>query len=186
MTKTPADLLRELHRIHIQLRDLRERMDRGPKQIKAHEGNVARAEARLQEIKTAQKAHRVLTDQKQLQLKSAEAKIVDLRVKLNQASSNREYQALKDQIAADEMANSVLADEILEALEKTDEYAAQVAEADRILTLAKEELAKTQQQVRAELAVVEGDLGRVEGLLRDAEKELPDDIREPYLRMVKG
>ena len=34
-------VLRELHRIQRQLGDLSERLDRGPKQIKAREANVA-------------------------------------------------------------------------------------------------------------------------------------------------
>ena len=37
-----AAALRELHRIHRQLSDLRERKERGPKQIKAREANLAR------------------------------------------------------------------------------------------------------------------------------------------------
>ncbi len=57
---------------------------------------------------------------KQLQLREREARIKDLQVKLNTCSSNREYQALKEQIAADQQANSVLSDEILEALERID------------------------------------------------------------------
>ena len=48
-----AAVLRELHRIHIQLGDLRERRDRGPKQIKAHETNVAKNEAEVADAKDA-------------------------------------------------------------------------------------------------------------------------------------
>ena len=55
-------------------------------------------------------------------LRSGEGKILELETKLNQSSTNREYQALKDQIAADNMANSVLADEILEAMERVDGF----------------------------------------------------------------
>ena len=55
---------------------------------------------------------------------AAKTRSTSLKAKLNAAASNREYQALKDQIAADQMAGSVLADEILEALEKIDELAA--------------------------------------------------------------
>ncbi len=47
-------------------------------------------------------------------------RIVDLEGKLNTAASNREFSLLKEQIAADEQANSVLSDEILEALEQLD------------------------------------------------------------------
>ena len=80
-------------------------------------------------------------DQKQLQLKAGEEKIKDLKRKLNAAASNREYQILKEQIAADEMANSVLEDEILEALEKIDQFQAKIAEAEAALAAARQKAA---------------------------------------------
>ena len=57
---------------------------------------------------------------KQLQLKSREAQIDQLQTKLNTAASNREFNLLKEQIAADKQANSVLSDEILEAMDEID------------------------------------------------------------------
>ena len=89
-----AEALRELHRIHTQLGDLRERLARGPKQILAREGAVKRFEEALAKAQADSKAARVSGDQKQLALKSGEAKIVDLQVKLNGCKTNREYQAL--------------------------------------------------------------------------------------------
>ena len=53
-------------------------------------------------------------DRKQLDLKASELRIADWKVKLNTCSSNKEYQTMNEQIAAAEMAGSVLADEILE------------------------------------------------------------------------
>ena len=123
-----ARALAELHRIHKQLGDLRERKDRGPRQIKVREVNLGKQNEELARLQAEQKAAKIRSDQKNLLLRSSEQKIEDLKVKLNQASSNREYQALKDQIAADQMAGSVLADEILEAMEKVDELAAHIAE----------------------------------------------------------
>lgn len=181
-----AAVLRELHRIHIQLGDLRERLERGPKQIKAHEINVARAETEVERLKNEQKAARMATDQKQLQLKSGEGKIVELRVKLNQVKTNREYQALRDQIAADEMANSVLQDEILEAMEKVDEFKKHVTDAEQKLGKAKDEMARVQQAVRDQQGLLDGDYKRLEGELAEAEKRLPDDLRDHYARMVRG
>lgn len=182
----PNSLFRDLHRIHVQLRDLNERLERGPRQVKAHESNVARCEAELAQVRADTKAARVSTDQKQLLLKSAEVKIADLRNKLNQASSNREYQALLDQIAADEMASSVLADEILEALEKLDEFETRIAEAVQVVARAKEELAKVQHQVRDQQGLIEGDLRRLQSELQSAEHQLPADVRDVYQRMVKS
>lgn len=59
-----AGVLRELHRIHRQLSDLRERLERGPKQIKAREANVAKLEAELAQLKNDVKAARVAADQR--------------------------------------------------------------------------------------------------------------------------
>jgi predicted nucleic acid-binding Zn-ribbon protein len=181
-----ASVLRELHRIHIQLSDLRERRDRGPKQIKAHEVNVAKCDAEVTRLKNEQKTARMAADQKQLQLKSGETKLLDLRVKLNQAKSNREYQALKDQIAADEMAGSVLQDEILEALEKIDESKKFIDEADLRLAKAKEEMARVQQSIRDQQGLIEGDYKRLEGELVESEKQLPLELRDTYQRMIRG
>lgn len=181
-----TSLLRDLHRMHQQLRDLRDRLERGPKQVKARETGVARLEAELEQAKAAVKAVRMACDQKQLSLKSSEGKIADLKVKLNQASTNREYQALRDQIAADEMANSVLADEILEAMEKIDETAAGVAPAEERLAKGRADLAVAQKQVADQHDSLMQDVSRIEAELVETEKALPGDFREAYLRIVRS
>ncbi len=72
-----------------------------------------------------------------MQLKSREIRIEELEAKLNTAASNREFSTLKEQIAADKQANSVLSDEILETLEQIDVL-------DEALKQAEAELAKQQ------------------------------------------
>jgi uncharacterized protein len=181
-----AAALRELHRLHQQLADLQDRLDRGPKQVRARQANVAQAEERVNQAHADVKAARVLVDQKQLQLKTGETKIADLKAKLNAAQTNREYQALKEQIAAAEMANSVLADEILEGMEKADQLKLAIGEAEQVLAKTKEELAKAQQSVKSHEETLLGDRGRVEANLKEAEQSLPDDFRDAYYRVVKA
>jgi predicted nucleic acid-binding Zn-ribbon protein len=181
-----AAALRELHRIHRQLTDLRERKERGPKQIQAREGNLTRLVDELAKLQADHKSARVRSDQKQLLLKSGEEKVETLKVKLNAAASNREYQALKDQIAADQMAGSVLADEILEVMEKIDELAAQVAEQQQKIAVAKEQLAKAQQGVHEQAGQLGTEIKRLETELREAEAVLPSDFRESYQRVVNS
>jgi len=181
-----TSVLRDLHRIHQQLGDVRDRMERGPKQIKAREANVARLESELNQAKANTKAARMTADQKQLLLKTGEGKIADLKTKLNQASSNREYQALRDQIAADQMANSVLADEILEALERIDELVTATTAAEQKLATAKEDFTKIRQQVADQHDRLAEDLHRLEGEVKEAEAILPDDFRDAYFRIVKS
>src|SRR5262245_63546971 len=136
---TLTDSLRTLHRIHRQLADLKGRLERGPRQIRAAEANVKKCEEELTHAKDAYKHAKLACDEKQLQLKSREAKLVDLQAKLNMAQSNKEYQLLKDQMAADKQANSVLADEILEALEKIEQLQAGGKTAEQQLTTRKEQ-----------------------------------------------
>jgi hypothetical protein len=181
-----TDLIATLHRMLGQLADLRDRYDRGPRQVKAREALVAKAEAELAAAKLEVKQARAASDQKNLLLKTGEGKINDLRVKLNQAQSNREYQALVEQIAASEMANSVMADEILEGLERIDVLQRAVPVAEAALAKAREELAKNQAVVRDQEQLILGDIARIEAERQGLEATLPEDFVAPYHRSVKG
>jgi predicted nucleic acid-binding Zn-ribbon protein len=176
----------ELHRIHRQLADLRERLDRGPKQIAAQEANVKRLEQAVAQAKETLKQARMAADARQLQLKEREQRIVQVQGKLNQCTTNREFQALKEQIAADEQANSVLADEILEMLDKLDEHQANIKSAEASLGKANDEMAKIREKVAAQRGDLEAEQARVMADLKRAELSLPDDFREAYDRMVKS
>src|SRR5262245_16399320 len=181
-----AAALRELHRVHQQLGDLRDRLERGPKQVRAREGSVTQLEAKLAEAKEKAKQIQVAADRKNLELKSGEQKVVDLRAKLNAASSNKEYQALLEQIAAAEMAGSVLADEILEALEKIDQGSGVVKEAEKQLAAGKQELDKSRKGVQDSAAGITADIQRLEAELAAAEKSLPGDLKADYQRVVRS
>ena len=95
-----AATLRTLHRMHRQLADLQEQLAAGPRQVAARTKRLQAAEGGKASAQDAVKQARLAADQKQLQLKSAEAKILELEGKLNACKTNREYQTLRDQIAA--------------------------------------------------------------------------------------
>jgi uncharacterized protein len=184
-SNTAASVLRLLHRLQRQHTDLRERLDRGPRQTRASEANAKNREEILAKTKAEAKALRMAADQKQLQLKSGEDKVKDLRRKLNAAASNREYQALLEQIAADEMTNSVLADEILEAMEKSDDFHKNIVEAEAVLKAAQQKAAEVRTEVAKEEPALKAEIARVEAELRAAEEHLPDDARALYTRIVR-
>jgi predicted nucleic acid-binding Zn-ribbon protein len=181
-----AAALRELHRIHQQLAELRDRLERGPKQVRARESNLAQLEAKLAEARDRAKATQMAVDRKNLDLKSGEQKVVDLKVKLNAANSNREYQALLEQIAAAEMAGSVLQDEILESMEKIDQLSVAVKEAEQNLAAGKQELEKARRAVESSAATIRADLTRLEADLVQAEKALPAELKADYQRIVRS
>ncbi len=185
MTITAA-ALRELHRIHRQITDLRGRLERGPKQIKGNLANVARLDELVNERQETLKAAKMASDGKQLQLRSNEDRIIELKGKLNAAASNKEFQALKEQIAASEMANSVLSDEILESFDKIEELEQTVEDAKGEKGKAEEELAKTQKRVNDQQQSLETDLARVQAELVAAEGGLDEDFKVEYTRVVNS
>src|SRR6185295_13299683 len=139
----------------------------------------------LAQAKDAFKHAKMSSDEKQLQLRQREAKLVDLQAKLNMAQSNKEYQLLKDQMAADRQANSVLADEILEALEKLDQLQAAVKTAESNLGKTKEELTKVRKRVSDQQQGLESELARVTADLQAAEDQLDGDFKANYLRLSR-
>jgi predicted nucleic acid-binding Zn-ribbon protein len=181
-----AAALRELHQIHQRLADLRDRLERGPKQVRAREANVAQLETKLTDARDRAKQMQMAIDRKQLDLKSGEQKVVDLRVKLNGANSNREYQAFLEQIAAAEMAGSVLSDEILEGMDKIDQLGLATKEAEKNLASGKQEMEKARQAVESSAATIRADVTRLEAELLQAESALPADLKADYQRVVRS
>lgn len=185
-TTSVTDTLRTLHRHHQQLTDLNGRLEAGPRQVKACATQLSAAEATLAEIQERTKGLRMQADQKQLQLRSAEQKIVDLESKRNTCKTNREYQTLEEQIAADQMASRVLEDEILELLERADAAKAETPAAEQLVTAAKERLAAKQADVAQEKSEIDAELSRLGASLAEIESELPADVRSSYDRVVRG
>lgn len=180
------DLLRTLHRILKQKTDLESRMNRGPRVVAANQALVKRCEDELSEAKDRLLKTRMAADEKQLQLKQREQRVARMKGQLDSAANAKEYQTLKEQIAADEQANSVLADETLELLEAIDARGEDVKTAEGKLATAQKELAGTQSRIDAERVVLEKELGRVLAELEVTEAQIPSDMKVDYQRAVKG
>jgi hypothetical protein len=175
--------LRTLHRIHIQREDLNDRLSQGPRQIGHSQTAVNLAKQQLAAAKDDLQKARLAADEKQMQLRQREMRIEDLTAKLNACSSNREFQTLKEQIAADRQANAVLEDEIFEALERIDGLQAAVATRQAELDANEQEFARVSDNVATQKQGLDAELARVEAELAAAEAELPEDMIIEYRRV---
>lgn len=178
-------IVRRLHQILLQLADIRGQIDRGPKQIKASQTKAQQARDAVTNCKEEIKKNRMEADRKQLQQRQYEAKLYEWQGKLNAANNNREYQAIKDQIAADTQANSVLSDEIFEILEHIDSLQTKLVGLEGECKTIEEDAGKVQAKLQERIVVLQGELGRVEGELKAAEAELPEDFAAVYHPLVK-
>ncbi|QDT68413.1 Putative zinc ribbon domain protein [Planctomycetes bacterium MalM25] len=184
MSNVTAAALRELHRLHSQLSDLRGRLDRGPKTVAAHRASVAQMEADLTAAKNLVQSTRKAADAKQVDIKSQEDRISKWEGQLNSAKSNQEYQTLTEQIAAGRMAASVLEDETLELLARVDEEVAEVGRHQERLAAGQAELKKVETNIAATAETLRAEVTRLEGDLAEAEKQLPGDFKQDYRRVV--
>ncbi len=184
--KVEAQTLRTLHRIHRQRTDLKSQLRRGPLQLQAGQASVEAAKTARDQAKDAVKKAKMSADQRQLQLRSNEQKVESLKVRLNQAASNKEYQLIKDQIAAEEQVNSVTADEILEILEKIDQLNLDITARETELKEIEGKQKKLEMDVETRMKIAAEDLAKVDAELVEVEKLLPAHIRTEYQRVVSS
>jgi len=179
-----ADLLQRLHRIYRQRNDLQGQIDRGPRQIAAGEAIVQKCHQAVADAGEAIKRTKIMADQKQLQLKERENRLETLQGKLNAAASNREYDSFKEQIAADEQANSVLSDEILEMLERIDQLELDRAARQKEVIDRGAEHQSMVVTVNEKWELLKADLAKVESEREEAERLVPEGAKQEYTRLV--
>ncbi len=153
--------------------------------VQAHQRTVAQCTEVLEKHKAEYQKLLLVAKEKDKQMTAAEAAIAKRKTQLQEAKSNKEFQALQVQIKADEVANSVLADETLEAMEKAEKYMPNIAAAEVELRKAAEQLEGGKKTFALEEPVIQADVERVNAELRTYEKRLPRDFVELYARLVK-
>ena len=185
MTSGKVDLT-QLHRLHLALKEVQDQLTRGPRQIQAREKVMAQVDAERTAKEEELKQTKAAVDRKNLDLKTNEAKLKDLDRKLNESTNNKEFGILRGQIAADNAANSVLQDEVLEQLDRVDRVQSEIVEIKAKRVKAEQE----RDRVAAEFAAKAQDLKKQEIALKaqvsEAEKALPVSIMDRYRRLVEA
>ena len=181
---TVLNVLRNLHRIHQQLADIQGRLDRCPKLLKASKTKVDQAESALSNQKEQIQQLQLAAKEQELVLEERAAKITDRQARLKECASNKEYQALKDEIQSEEQANSDLSDQILLAYEAIDQQQEKAAEIEGVLSEAQQELATTTTKVTEREASLRVDLERIQSELSSTEQELPAEFVGEYKRIT--
>ncbi len=179
-------LLNSIHNKLGQITDLNDQKARLPRMVKAAMASEATMLLELEEAKLALMSMRKIADEKQMQLSIREARIEKMTGQRNAAENNREFKVLGDQIQADQNANAVLSDEILEALVNVDDLVEKVATAKSNHAKGGAETARVQADAANRESRVSDDLARVSSELQVLEKRLPAAIMEEYRRLVRA
>jgi uncharacterized protein len=181
---TIPEILQNLHRIHRQLSDLNGRLARGPQASQVKERQCNALQQRLDEVRKQKNGLEIDSHTKQNELTSGEDKVKKRTQQLQEAKDNKEYQALQHQIEADKMANSVLADEALEMMERVEKFQLEVSQAETNLEEALRQLEGLKAEFAKEEPTIQADNNRLKTDLTDWEKQLPVEYRELYHRQT--
>lgn len=183
---TTTNRLSELHDLHLKHEGVQSRLRRGPTQIEARKKVVKAKQQALEEAQAKHQRLKMDADARGLQLRTNEARIEELKLKLNTAASNKEFNLIKEQIEADTVANSVLEDEILEALERVDDMSGKVAEAEQAVVEAEKQAKLISEQVAAAEPGLRSDAEKLAGMIREVERSIPGEVSEQYRRLVQA
>ncbi|MGL6196814.1 MAG: zinc ribbon domain-containing protein [Thermoguttaceae bacterium] len=181
-----TELMERLDRIQRQLSDLGSRLRRGPLMLKSQDTSIKNLTLKLEQVLEEQKQLLLASKAKEKQNTESEQAIARRKAQLSESKNNKEFQALKMQIAADEAASAVLADEVLEAMEAYENFGATVVATEKELEKAKELFETTRKQVLAEEPSIKSDIERCTAELKAAESKLPKEFREVYDRLVRS
>ena len=178
--------LEKLHSVLTKLFGIREELRQGPLQAARMQKQVDVKNAQLATLREELMTLRKGADAKSLQLKSNEAKIAELQIKLNAASSNRDFQIIKSQIESDEMANSVLEDEILEGLDLVDAKQIEIANTEDDIKNSEATQQQKADDVSKREVVLQQQVVEVESNLKEAERAIPAKHGDMYRRLVRS
>lgn len=182
-----SDLSVALHRLHallIQLGDAERSLAHGPKRIAAAEKNLKTAQEAVEQQKQQIKARRKAADEGNLKLRTREAELLKLQGVLNQASSNKEYDIVKGQIASGNTEQARLEEAALAAMDEVDQSQKKLAELESALKLQEQQF----QQMKSQIIDVEPELraqvDSVRAQVDEAEKAINwGDKAAAYLRL---
>jgi predicted nucleic acid-binding Zn-ribbon protein len=107
-----------------------------------------------------------------------------MREQLNAVKTNKEYQALKNEIRFAEIELRRFEDEELEKLDRFEQDASRIAEAEAALKKAEDETAQFRLQQEAEASALEAEIRQAERDRADIARDLPADMVSLFERVA--
>ncbi len=178
-------VLKRIHEIQTRLGNLQAKLRRGPLALRTQNANIEKQQAALEKMR--EEHHKLVTyaKRKELEVATNDQAIAKRKMQLQEAKSNKEYQALQLQIKADEAARGVLDDEALEAIDQAETFAKRFPAVEEELKKTQELYAATKQKITEEKPGVEADIESCNAQLAAEESLLPQEFREIYDRLVR-
>jgi len=180
----PGNILREIHRLRRNAKDVRARIAQGPQQLKTQQARQTRQEEGLHQAQDELKHLKVNIHQKEVSLKEIDGKVKKFEKQLADIMSKKEYDALRTELAHAREQAGKLEDEILAILSEVEEKAARIPELDKTLKETKAQVEQFSREYDEKMARLTEEQKDLYKRLTEAEATLPDDIKPLYERLA--
>jgi len=180
----PATTLRELHRLHRHAEDLRTQINRGPQTVKAHQEKTAKQEELLHQAQESIKKLKVNLHEKEVSLKGQQQVVAKHEKQLNEATSRKEYDALRAEIENDKKACTKIEDEMLVVMEEIEIRNLQIPEYEKAVKKGKGDTARVIDDIQTRRNEFTDRLNETLKSIHEVEIALPEDVKGLYDRLV--
>jgi predicted nucleic acid-binding Zn-ribbon protein len=175
-------ILRELHRLRRHIANLQEEIGRLPMRLKAQQGKLTRTEEELKAVRDALQHVKIGIKENEVSLKEAHQHIAKLEGQ--PVSNKKEYDALRNEVAAERKKCGTIEDAILEGMAAAEEQSARIPELEKSLKAGKDEFARFEVTAKERVAALGEELRQTQAQLKEVETTLPDNVRKDYERLV--
>ncbi len=179
-------MLRDLHRLHLRVRELRSEAEQAPRRIRKFQARIDLQQKQLQDAQDVLKHLKVTIHEKEVTMKANLDKITRHQEQMNKATTRREYDALRQEIDHEKQANRVLEDQILDTMGELEDKSKLVPDLEKSLQQARDEYRKCESEIGGRQSDLEKQLTEAAAALRAAEEALPADLKSAYERLVKS
>ena len=182
----PAQLnaLKNVAALDSQIFQLEEKAQQIPKLIREAEEKVRQARQRVEAAESDTKAARAKAELKERELQDAEQAVIKLRNQINQAKSNKEFQALQHEILAKEADNARLEDAVLAQMQSIDRQVEERKAAAAELRQAEAALREVRARLDEESEEISAKIDKLTAERSAAGKDVPSEIFAKYQRLI--
>ena len=180
----PAVILKELHRLRRNIKDLETKIEQAPRQLGIQQKKLAFQEEAFKAAQDHLKSLALQLRDKDGSVKATQQQIVKYKKQLDSAANKKEFDTLNAEIASEKAHISKHEDEMLAMMGESEEKSALIPEAEKTVKKARADFAQYEKDLQERLVRFAEEKARAMEELKTAEATLPEDVRILYDRHI--
>lgn len=184
--KSQINSLIKLQTIDSEIYALKAEKESQPEQIKALDAAFEEKKQRLSSLDKKSLDLQKLKKEKEMELGSKEESAKKLQAQLYQLKTNKEYQAMLQQINDAKTDASVIEDKILELMDQIDNAKAEIDKEKQALQQEEKSLNEQKNKIQARIKEIDDRLSQLEAQQKQVTPEIEPKILSQYQRILKS